>query len=88
MKKKAFKVFNNDWTCNDFQYEIGKTYTFDGELKICPSQEDINNGCGGFHACLKLEDCFNYYDCIQWNKIAEVEILGKTITHISDSKIV
>lgn len=23
---KGYKVFNPDWTCNNFQYEVGKTY--------------------------------------------------------------
>ena len=46
---KAYKVFNNDWTCSNFQYEIGKEYEYQGELEICKS---------GFHACEKLEDCF------------------------------
>lgn len=30
MKKiKAYKVFNSDWTCKNFQFEIGKSYTID-----------------------------------------------------------
>ena len=65
---KAYKVFNNDWTCNGFQYEVGKTYTIDGDIKLCES---------GFHACKNLSDCFIYYDCVPWNKIAEVELVGE-----------
>jgi len=75
---KAYKMFDWDWKCKGFQFEVGKEYTYDGKLEICKS---------GFHACLKLEDCFKYYKPT-WNKIAEVEILGKTETHEEDSKVV
>jgi len=66
---KAYKVFNSDWACNGFQYEIGKTYSLKkGEiLRICET---------GFHACEKLVDCFNYYSFNPENKAAEVLILG------------
>lgn len=43
---KAYKGFNHDWTCKDFQYEIGKTYETDNIL-MCER---------GFHACTQLED--------------------------------
>ena len=76
---KAYKVFDHEWKCKGFQFEVGKTYTFDGDIKICEK---------GFHACLKLEDCFRFYPAVTWNHIAEVEILGKTQTHSDDSKIV
>ena len=26
MSIKGYKVFNPDWTCRDFQYEVGKTF--------------------------------------------------------------
>ena len=64
---KAYKIFNNDWTCNGFQYEVGKTYHIEGELEMCHN---------GFHACEKLHNCFEYYACVPWNKIAEVELSG------------
>ena len=76
---KAYKVFENDWTCKGFRFEMGKEFHFDGEIKICNS---------GFHACEKLADCFNYYEMMPYNKIAEVEILGKIERHGEDSKIV
>ena len=28
---RGFKVFNPDWTCRGFQYEVGKTYEMEGE---------------------------------------------------------
>src|SRR3990167_10613429 len=78
-KIKAYKIFDDEWKCQGFQFEIGKTYGYNGDIKICEK---------GFHACLKLEDCFQYYKAASWNKLAEVEILGKTETHSGDSKIV
>ena len=76
---KGYKIFENDWTCKGFQFEIGKDYKFDGEIEICVR---------GFHFCTKLEDCFKYYPSVLWNKLAEVESLGKTKTHSEDSKVV
>lgn len=65
---KGYKVFNPDWTCRGFQFEVGKTYKHDGEVNICHS---------GFHFCNKPADCFNYYRFDPENKVAEVEALGK-----------
>jgi len=47
----AYKGFESNMTCRDFQYEEGKTYTCDN-AKLCEC---------GFHACLNPLDCFNYY---------------------------
>ena len=79
MKKiKTFKVFNGDWTCNDYQFKVGKEYHIDGVISICNR---------GFHSCKKLIDCFNYYPLVQWCKFAECEAFGKIQAHSSDSKI-
>ena len=63
---KGYKVFNPDWTCRGFQYEVGKTFEHDGNIELCGS---------GFHFCQKASDCFNYYDFNSNNKVAEVEAL-------------
>ena len=60
---KGYKVFNSDWTCRGFQYEVGKTYTLEGKPEMC-----VN----GFHFCENLVDCFNYYDFSPNNKVAEI----------------
>ena len=67
MAKKAYKVFNSDWSCRDKVYEVGKTYSIEEKPKICNK---------GFHYCPKLINCFRYYDFDPENKVAEVEVLG------------
>ena len=65
---KGFKVFNPDWTCRDFQYEVGKTYEEYVTPRVCDS---------GFHFCKQAKDCFNYYSFNADNKVAEVIALGE-----------
>ena len=65
---KGYKVFNKDWTCRGFQYEVGKTYEME-KAPVCCDR--------GFHFCERLVDCFNYYIFNSKNKVAEVEALGK-----------
>ena len=64
---KGYKVFNKDWTCIGFQYEVGKTYEMKEDPVCCKR---------GFHFCGKLIDCFKYYDFDSENKVAEIEALG------------
>ena len=64
---KGYKVFNPDFTCRGFQYEVGKTYEKDVIPDVCKV---------GFHFCQKLADCFSYYDFNPNNKVAEIEALG------------
>ena len=72
---KAFKGFNKDMTCRDFQFKEGETYHED-KAKLCSS---------GFHACEDPLDCFDYYDPA--NSIyREVELEDVTDEHEEDSK--
>ena len=64
---KGYKVFNKDWTCRGFQYEVGKTYEMKEYPVCCES---------GFHFCRKLIDCFHYYEFDSENKVAEIEATG------------
>ena len=60
---KGYKGFNQDLTCRDFQYEVGKTYEMSGLIGLCSR---------GFHFCEKLTDCFDYYDK-QSSRFCEIE---------------
>lgn len=75
--RKGYKVFESDWMCMDFQYEVGKTYGMD-DSPICCQR--------GFHYCTKLADCFKYYGFSPKNKVAEIEALGEISTNEGDSK--
>lgn len=66
----GYKVFNPDWTCRGFQYEVGKTFILTGDLQICKH---------GFHFCKKLSDCFNYYRFDPENKVAVIEASGAIV---------
>lgn len=74
---KGYKVFNSDWTCRGYQYEIGKTYEIIENPKCCKV---------GFHFCKKLADCFNYYSFDPNNKVAEIEAIGEIDFDDTDSK--
>ena len=64
---KGYKVFNPDFTCRGFQYEVGKSYEEDVVPSVCKV---------GFHFCPKLVDCFSCYDFDPNNKVAEIEAIG------------
>ena len=51
IRMKAFKGFNQDMTCRNFQYEEGKTYE-EPEAKLCDK---------GFHACENPIMCLGHY---------------------------
>ena len=74
---KGYKVFNPDWTCRGYQFEVGKTFEEDVKPECCDR---------GFHFCTKASDCFNYYRFDPNNKVAEVEAVGDIDTHSDDNK--
>ena len=80
-KCKAYKGFNSNMTCRNFQYEEGKSYKIESEPKLCVQ---------GFHACLSLADIFNYYsgEIGKGMTVYEVELEGISSERELDSKIV
>ena len=74
---KGYKVFNPDWTCRGFQFEIGEIY-----------EEDVTPLCcsRGFHFCIELKDCFSYYPFDPNNKVAEIEALGEIDAESDENK--
>ena len=67
---KAFKAFDKDFKCRDFQYEVGKEYEEIG-IKVCAK---------GFHACENPFDVLDHYPLIDndgnASRFAEVEQSG------------
>jgi len=74
---KAYKVFDPNWQCRDFQYKVGETYTMKESPVLCEK---------GFHACKKVSDCFSYYTFDPKNKVAEVELLGEIVGEDGDKQ--
>ena len=79
---KSYKGFDKNLKCRDFQYEIGKEYEMDGEIKMCSR---------GFHACESPFEVFDHYSMIG-SRFCEVEQDGNISkadrgTKICSSKI-
>ena len=69
---KGYKAFLSDMTTrhgDNTVYEVGKTYTVEGEIKICEN---------GYHFCKKCADVYDYYS--EPCRICEVSVTGAVQT--------
>lgn len=73
----SYKAFDKNMQCRGFQYEVGKEYEMDGEVKCCNQ---------GFHACKSPLEVWDYYDMLD-SRYAEVEQSGKIDSTGEDSVI-
>ena len=78
----AYKGFDKDLKCRDFQYEVDKEYEMDGYVKCCER---------GFHACESPLEVFDHYNMLN-SRFAKVEQSGEidkeeNTTKVCSSKI-
>nr|DAG73683.1 MAG TPA: hypothetical protein [Bacteriophage sp.] len=73
----AYKGFDEDFKCRDFQYEVGKTYEMDGDIECCRR---------GFHAYESPMEAFDHYDMLS-SRFAEVEQSGKIDKEENSTKV-
>ena len=68
MGKTMYKGFDKDLKCRGYQYEEGKEYVHEGEVKACK---------GGFHACGNPFDVLDFYAPNEFHRFCEVEGSGE-----------
>ena len=73
----GFKGYDKDLKCRDHQYETGKDYELDGDIKACER---------GFHFCEHPLDVFSYYPP-SGNRFTTVQGSGKISKHDYDTKV-
>lgn len=74
----AYKGFDKDLKCRNIQYEVGKDYEQDGNIKCCEK---------GFHACEFPYDVFSYYAPGKNSRYCTVTQSGKMDKKDGDSKV-
>ena len=73
----SYKAFDKNMQCRNFQYEVGKEYEMDGEIKCCNR---------GFHACKSPMEVWDYYGMLN-SRYAEVEQSGKIEEEGNSTKV-
>ena len=77
MKMIGYKGFDKNLKCRGFQYEVGKEYEHEGEIKLCES---------GFHFCENPQGVFGHYYPGNGSRFAIVEADEVSDERESDSK--
>ena len=73
----SYKAFDKNMQCRNFQYEVGKEYEMDGEIKCCNR---------GFHACKSPMEVWDHYDMLN-SRYAEVEQSGEIKEEENSTKV-
>ena len=73
----SYKGFNENMQCRGFQYEVGKEYEMDWDIKCCKR---------GFHACESPMEVWEYYDMLT-SRFAKVEQSGKIDKEDNSTKV-
>ena len=74
---KSYKAFDKNMQCRGFQYEVGKEYEMNGEIKCCER---------GFHACKSPMEVWDHYDMLS-SRFAEVEQSGEIKEEENSTKV-
>ena len=73
----SYKGFDENMQCRGFQYEVGKEYEMDGDIKCCER---------GFHACESPLEVWDYYDMLA-SRFVKVEQSGKIDKEENSTKV-
>ena len=73
----AYKGFDKNLKCRDFQYEVGKEYEIYGKIECCRH---------GFHACENPLEVWDHYEMIG-SRFAQVEQSGTIDRDASSTKV-
>ena len=73
----SYKGFDKNMQCRGFQYEVGKEYEMDENVKCCKR---------GFHACESPMEIWNHYDMLT-SRFAKVEQSGQIDKEENSTKV-
>ena len=73
----AYKGFDKNLKCREFQYEVGKEYEMSGRIECCER---------GFHACESPLEVFDHYDMLN-SRFAKVEQSGEIDKEENSTKV-